>query len=48
MFIVDAFFQIFDFFRALLLANQVPQDNAEATVFNFISFLINLFSFLPQ
>ena len=46
MFIIDAFLQIFDFFRALLFAGQIPQDNAEADVFNILAIFLNLFSFL--
>lgn len=45
MVIVDALLQIFDFFRALLLAGQVPQDNSEATIYNFLAVLLNFFSF---
>ena len=46
MIIVDALLQIFDFVRALLLSGQVPQDNSEATIYNFLNFFLNLFSFL--
>jgi hypothetical protein len=46
MFIIDAFLQVFDFFRALLLAGQIPQDNAEAEIFNILAVFLNLFSFL--
>ncbi|MCF6284858.1 MAG: hypothetical protein L3K26_06695 [Candidatus Hydrogenedentes bacterium] len=44
MFIVDAFLQIFDFFRALIFSGQVPQDNVEADIFNFLSVILNIFS----
>lgn len=47
MVLIDALLQIFDFIRATLLAGQVPQDNAEAMIFNFLAFWVNLFSFLP-
>jgi len=44
MILVDALLRIFDFVRAILLSGQVPQDNVEADIFNFFSFLINLFA----
>ena len=46
MFLVDAFLQIFDFVRALLSSGQIPQDNAEAGIYNFLAFFLNLFSFV--
>ena len=47
MFIVDAFLQVFDFVRSLLFAGQVTQDNTQADIYNFLSVILNLFTFLP-
>jgi len=42
MIIVDALLTIFDFFRALILSDQLPQDNWQAHVYNFFAALGNL------
>lgn len=44
--IVDALLTIFDFFRALVLADQIPQDNWQANVYNFFAALGNFFGLL--
>jgi hypothetical protein len=46
MIIVDALLTIFDFFRALVLADQIPQDNWQANVYNFFAALGNFFSLI--
>ncbi len=46
MIIVDALLTIFDFFRSLVLAGQVPQENAEGNVYNFFTVIINLLGLL--
>ena len=46
MFIVDAILQLFDFARALLFSGQIPQENSEASIYNFLVIFLNLFSFL--
>jgi hypothetical protein len=44
--IVDALLTIFDFFRSLIFAGQVPQENPEGEAYNFFTILINLLGFL--
>lgn len=46
MFIVEALLTVFDFFRSLVFAGQVPQDNAEGQVYNFFTILFNLLGLL--
>lgn len=43
--IFDALLTIFDFFRSLVLAGQVPQDNWQADVYNFFTVLGNFLGF---
>lgn len=38
--IIDALLRILDFFLAQIFAGQVPQDNSQASVYNFLTAIL--------